>query len=146
MKKFIVAALIALAGISVTFSSCNKYEDGPKISLLTKKARLCNDWVIEKYMVNGHDETDATDMTSSIQSFFGNDFVWSIKKDETYSQTGNFNESGTWKLGEDKDDVTFTPGSGSSSTYRILRLKSKELRLRETNSNGTYNYIFLKEK
>lgn len=146
MKKFIVAALIAFAGISVTFSSCNKYEDGPKLSLLTKKARLCNDWVIDKYLVNGHDETDATDMTNSAQSTFGSDFVWSIKKDETYSSTGNFPTTGTWKLGEDKDDVTFTPNSGSASTYRILRLKSKELRLRETNSNGTYNYWYLKQK
>ncbi|HEU4719506.1 MAG TPA: lipocalin family protein [Bacteroidia bacterium] len=143
MKKYILAGFIAFAAIAFTASSCKKYEDGPAISLLTKKMRLCNDWVVDKYLENGTDETNGTDMTSFMQSVITE---WSIKKDNSYTITGAGSESGTWSLGEDKDDVTFTPSSGTARTFRILMLKSKELRLRQTNTNGTYNYLFLKQK
>lgn len=139
MKKYIICGLIALSAIAVTITSCNKYEDGPKISLLTKKMRLTGDWSLENYTSNG------TDVTSFMQSAFGNNWELQIEKDGSYKSTGNVNENGTWKLGEDKDDVTFTPSSGSATTYRILRLKSKELWLRYTNSNGTYDVMKLKQ-
>lgn len=142
MKKFIVAALIALAGISVTFSSCNKYEEGPKFSLLTKKARLCGEWVVDQYYVND------VDQTSNYVSLVGTNFEWNIKKDGTYTQSGNFADNGTWELGEDKDDVRFKSSQANSQevSYRILRLKSKELWLKYTNSNGTVEKLYLKAK
>lgn len=142
MKKFIVAALIAFAGISVTFSSCNKYEDGPKLSLLTKKARLCGEWVVDQYYVND------VDQTSNYVSLVGTNFEWNIKKDGTYTQSGNFSDNGTWELGEDKDDVRFKSSQANSQevSYRILRLKSKELWLKYTDSNGTVEKLYLKAK
>jgi len=143
MKKFIIAGLIAVTGIAFTATSCGKYEDGPKLSLLTKKSRLANEWVLESYEANGSDQT------STMQAFLGNDYVWTIEKDGGYTQvssTNGINVSGTWEMGEDKDDVTFRPSSGSSTTFRILRLKSKELWLRYTNSNGTYDISKWKQK
>jgi len=148
MKKFILCGLIAFSALAVTITSCNKYEDGPKISLLTKKMRVTGDWSLEQYLANGTTSSNGTDITSSMQSFLGSTWEWQIEKDGSYKSTGNVNENGTWALGEDKDDITFTPPSTSSSspsTYRILKLKSKELWLRYTNTNGTYDVIHLKQ-
>jgi hypothetical protein len=141
MKKQIIIALIAVMGLGFTFSSCNKYEDGPKFSLLTKKARLTGDWTLEAYIANGYD------ITSTTQSFLGASWEYQIEKDGSWKQTGNMNSSGTWELGEDKDDVKFTETSPGNNvtTYRILKLKSKELWLRYTNSNGTYDIMHLKQ-
>lgn len=142
MKKFIIAGLIAVAGIAFTFSSCNKYEDGPKISLLTKKARLCGEWVIEQYLYNDVDQTE------NYKNLLGADFELNIEKDGNYHSHGNFPDDGTWELGEDKDDVRFKSSSSNSSevSYRILRLKSKELWLKYTASNGDIEVVHYKAK
>jgi hypothetical protein len=136
MKKYILASTIALFSVAVVTTSCNKYEDGPAFSLLTKKMRLTGDWTLENYT------SDGTDITSFVQSAWGN-AEWQIEKDGTYKITGNINDSGTWELGEDKDDVFFTPTGDPQESYRILRLKNTELWLRMTNANGTYDVIKL---
>ena len=128
---------VALFGLMIV--SCGKYEEGPAVSLLTKKQRLTGDWTLESY------SSDGVDLTSQMQAVVGSSFEWQIEKDGHYHMTGNINQSGTWELGEDKDDVRFTPDTGSVDSYRILRLKNKELKLRYTNSNGTYDIFELKQ-
>lgn len=44
-KKMVVATLAGIAAIGL--NSCGKYEDGPKFSLLTKKARLAGEWDVK---------------------------------------------------------------------------------------------------
>jgi hypothetical protein len=140
MKKLLFA-IFATALISLTFSSCGKYEDGPKFSLASKKSRLEGEWKIEKAL---HNEAD---VTQSYTSLLGANFTWEIEKDGKYTQTGNFADSGTWTLGEDKDDITFlSSASGSTAeTYRILRLTSKELWMKQTQSNGDVDEFQLKQ-
>src|SRR5574337_1342464 len=140
MKKFILASVIAILGFTVVFTaSCNKYEDGPKFSLLSKKARISGEWVVESVTIH---DTDATSMYPS-------GYVLEIDKKGTYTTEGlNPNDSGTWELGEDKDDVRFQSGASGSpeESYRILRLKNKELWLRYTNLDGSYTVIKYKAK
>jgi hypothetical protein len=139
MKK-ILFAILAIATLSIVFPSCGKYEEGPKISLASKKSRLQGDWKIKKYMIND------VDQTAGYLLIVGNSSVIGIEKDGKYSWTfTGGTAAGTWALGEDKDDVTFTPTSGSTTTntYRILRLKSKELWWKQTQSNGdVWEYQF----
>jgi len=131
MKKFIICGLIALSAISVTITSCNKYEDGPKFSLLTKKMRITGDWTATESI---YTTTSGSSTTSTISGV-----TLSIEKDGTYKETDpSGSDSGTWRLGEDKDDLLTTssaPGSVEEGA-RILKLKSKELWLRITLSNG----------
>lgn len=140
MKKFILGSFIAAVVIVFSFSSCGKYEDGPAFSLLTKKSRLCGDWVLDKYMVND------VDQTANFQAVFGTNYVWDIEKDGAYHVHGSVSDDGTWELGEDKDDVRFKSSQANSSevSYRILRLKSKELWLKHTESNGDVTKLYLK--
>jgi hypothetical protein len=109
MKKYILASAIALFSIAVLTTSCNKYEDGPKVSLLTKKMRLTGDWTLENYT------SDGQDITSFVQTLWGA-AEWQIEKDGKYHITGNVNQNGTWELGEDKDDVRFTPDNNTAAT------------------------------
>lgn len=140
MKKSFLAGLLVLASVAFVMPSCKKYEDGPTVSLLTKKSRLCGEWVIDKYYVND------VDQTSLYMTLVGNNFVWEIEKDGTYKQSGNGTDNGTWELGEDKDDVRFQSSAANSTevSYRILRLKSKELWLKYTAPNGDIYKTYLK--
>ncbi|MGZ3900983.1 MAG: hypothetical protein ACXVNM_14665 [Bacteroidia bacterium] len=135
MKTF-QRILFVFALVAFIFTGCNKYQDGPKFSLLTKKARLTGDWKIDKVYFNGNDITDA------YKTAVGANFVLDIEKDGNYKVTGNFPDQGKWKFGEDKDDVYFTPNStGIEDAERILRLKNKELWLRHTESNGDVKIV-----
>jgi hypothetical protein len=132
MKKLLFAIFI-MATMTLTFSSCGKYEDGPKISFASKKSRLAGDWKVEKFLYN------ESDQTAAYFFFNGTNATMDIEKDGKYKLIASWGtENGTWKLGEDKDDVTFTPDNSgnSANTYRILRLKSKELWWKQTQSNG----------
>lgn len=135
--KYIAFAFILGA---ITFSACNKYEDGPKLSLRTKKARLAGDWLIESYTSKG------IDSTASFLAYLGANFKFIIEKDGKYSIQGNSTDAGTWKLGEDKDDVMFLSNvaGAKEDSYRILRLKNKELWLKHTESNGDIKIIHYK--
>lgn len=142
MKKIIIGGLIALAAVTVSTTSCNKYEDGPAFSLLTKKSRLCGEWVIDKYFYND------VDQTTNYNSLVGANYVLEIEKDGNYRTEGSFTDNGTWELGEDKDDVRMKSNQANSSevSYRILRLKSKELWLRYTAPNGDIEKFYYKAK
>lgn len=131
MKKIILSGIIALSAIALTFSSCNKYEDGPKFSLLTKKMRITGDWTATESIYTPVSGSPTTTSLSGV--------TLSIEKDGKYTSTDpSGSDAGTWRLGEDKDDLLTTssaPGSVEEGS-RILKLKSKELWLRITETNG----------
>src|SRR5436190_22042595 len=136
MRRIIISLSIIVTTIFVT-TSCGKFEEGPKFSLLTIKARLAGHWKLESSTVNGVDNT----------SSFGSDFEWDIEKNHTYKIKGASPDEGKWELGEDKDDVFFQssqPGVFEKS-YRILKLKNKEMWLRRTEFNGDKTVIKLKQ-
>ncbi|MBA3705613.1 MAG: hypothetical protein H0W84_06845 [Bacteroidetes bacterium] len=130
MKKITKLTLaIGFLG-SILLSSCKKYEDGPAISLLTKKSRMANEWVIEQAF--NEKGTDATAYWQAANPLL------SLKKDKSYSSTvfQGATLSGTWDFTNKNEDVVFSQTSPFANviTYKILRLKDKELWLRETDS------------
>ena len=132
--KTILRIFLVIALITTVFTACKKYEDGPMISLRSKKARLCGDWKIESYTEVGRDSTTAFTAEN------GANWVIDIEKDGKYKIAGTYPEAGTWSMGEHKDDVTFDPSTPSvptdDRTYRILKLKNKSLWLKQTQPNG----------
>ena len=72
MKYFVLLSLLA----TFLLSSCNKYSEGPTFSLLTRKARIVNDWTLESYTKDG---TELYDQTYELNI--------SIEKDGTYSMS-----------------------------------------------------------
>jgi hypothetical protein len=125
MKKAVIITLITVFFLSI-LSSCKKYDKGPSLSLVSKKARLVNTWkVVLALSVDGHDYTE----------YYSN-YTLEIKKDNTYVETWDGDTYvGTWAFDNDKEKVIFTRnGESESETFIITQLKSKYLNLKETNT------------
>jgi hypothetical protein len=131
MKKRTFQSVILTLSV-ILLTACGKYEDGPAFSLLTKKSRLCGEWVVDSYTYND------VDQTASVKAALGENFVLEIEKDGVYRTEGAWPDQGTWELGGDGDDVRMTSNDTGAVeiSYRILRLKSKELWLKHTETNG----------
>ncbi|MBI4931036.1 MAG: hypothetical protein HY841_09760 [Bacteroidetes bacterium] len=117
LLKLSLATVIAITAV-LSFSSCGKYDDGPKISLKSKTARICREWMDPSCSTN----------CGTIE----------YKKDGTVYSNGAIVSGYTWKFSGDKEsiEVTYTIGgfSGSASA-KILRLTSKDLWTQDTGSN-----------
>lgn len=145
MKHFYKILLLILC-ISIT--SCKKYEDGPAFSLMSKKARLSNIWKVDTYYLNGVDKT--TQYRQKV-----------TREKLVIYQSGNFEFSelsswiwsvpyttGVWKFINDKEGLEMTSDNSTvkTKTYKILRLKNKQLWLEEqVSSDSLVEYHYLPE-
>ena len=138
----IMKAILSLLLIGFVFTSCYKYEEGPRISLLSRKARLCNEWKLETYLDNGTDKTDAGATTTL-----------TIEKDGTYSISIVRNElgqlqsefsHGTWYFQDAKGQIVMTDSQEGAIpvTYDILELRSSNLQLRKKLMGISYVYQY----
>ena len=135
MKK-ILALAILLSFALMTSTSCKKYEEGPLISLKTKSARLTRSWKLDKAEQNGVDVTNA--FPELKQTF--ND-------DGTYLGSNNgVPFTGTWEFDGDKENILIKyTGASDTESWKIIRLKSKELWL-DNDVNGTITRFFWVEE
>ena len=148
MKKIVKISIIALivGCTAFTFSGCGKYEDGPSISLLTKKARVAGTWGVEKYMVNGVDQTAAWRQVYSSENLI-------FDKAGTYSATyntilGPFTDAGTWAFINDNANLQLISSSANSvaDVWEIIRLTNSELWVRETGSSSNADELHYMSK
>ena len=140
MKYFITITLSL-----VLFSACKKYDDGPAISLESKKKRLSNVWIIQKAYETPQGGSK-TDKTADYWNYYAS-YILNIEKTGSYSITYNpqniatYNESGTWSFNGKKTIVTFVNADGNPSAignvWIIRRLKEKELWMETINGNNT---------
>jgi hypothetical protein len=134
MKRFSLVTIVSIVLFS-GITSCKKYEDGPTLSLRSKKERIANIWVIESANRNGVDVTNAykdyiLTLTKSggatLQlkvDFFGTD---------VFLQT-----DGTWSLEELNNNLRLDfENDDFDRYYKITKLKEKELSLRENGYNN----------
>ncbi len=137
MKTTFKFGFVAIIIASVMLSSCGKYDEGPKLSLASKKGRAVNTWKLVKYISNGVE-----------QNISGYTAVFDLKKDNSYTATytvGGFavTETGSWDFNSDKSALVTTPvGSSSATTATILRLTSNELWTKETDGSDTDEYHY----
>lgn len=144
MKKII----LLIIPIALVFTACKKYEDGPAISLNSKKHRLVNSWVIDRAYESG------VDQTSTFKDTYVN-YNLTIIKNGTYTLSYIFNnvspydESGDWKFSNDKGEVYFYNAANNSNIgdkWTIYKLKEKELWMKYYNSSGSATELRFKEK
>jgi hypothetical protein len=132
MKKLIPALLVFLI-----VASCNKYEDGPKLSLRSRKARIINTWKVSKYLV------DNVDNTASFNSAYP-DYTVVFDKSGSYSISATYNsvvfsETGTWELSDSKSFIIRheTAPTVQDHSNEITRLKNDELNTKYYDTNGS---------
>jgi hypothetical protein len=73
------SVLFSLSLLTLGLVGCSKFSEGPSFSIHSRKARLCNDWKLSDYVLNGNNVFDAGVTTKM-----------SIDKDGTYSISDKF--------------------------------------------------------
>jgi len=138
MKKLAFYAF-ALTLIAAGISSCGKYEEGPGISLLTKKNRITNVWNLASRTTNGN-TTSLSNTTWTV----------TINDDDSYNSKATvfgitvLNENGSWKFSNDKLQLLTIPsGSSNTDSWDIVRLTKDELKLRYISNNDTIIDTFI---
>lgn len=122
MKKLIYFSFLALG--LVAFTGCNKYEEGSKFTLLTAKMRLTNNWTSTSYVIsNSNSSTSGHTMDLTITK----EGSFTAVNDLTYWPAETI--TGTWTFDNAKENVIFTDSDGESETWKIIKLKDKELKL-----------------
>lgn len=124
--------LFSLSLLTLGLVGCAKFTEGPSFSIHSRKARLCNDWKLTGYILNGNDVLDASITTKM-----------SIDKDGTYSISNYSNElgqiqgtysHGTWQFGEDETSLLFyadTTTVNPIHEYSVKELRNKRIVLEE---------------
>lgn len=120
-RQYLFIAFIVLgSGIA----GCKKYEEGPAISLASKKNRLAGQWLVES----------ATILSTGVDTIAGfEQFRLKFDKDGKFSQTVDFNQTkgGSWQFGTDETVIQTIVVADETivDRYTIVRLKKKELKL-----------------
>ncbi len=132
MKKFSSILLFVIA-LALVLPAC-KYEEGPALSLRSKKARVVNIWKIEKAWQNGYD------VTASLESFQPG-LTLEFKEDgslvyDWLQNSAPVSYSVQWEFNSDKSGLVITENA-LSTTWDILRLKNNEMWLKRTVSGVT---------
>jgi hypothetical protein len=116
-KTKVTLLLAVFFGVIMIDQGCQKYTDGPFLSLHSRTERVANTWKIDNYKING------SDYTSLLSGYV-----------ETYSKDGNFSFSwgssagtGKWTFQNKDNEIRITGTSNTSSkTLYILKLEEKE--------------------
>lgn len=119
-----------VAALCTAFTACQKYEDGPAFSLRSREERVANDWRVERAMDGSDDVTSAFDQY---------ELRLSRERDATLiarytlgEVVFEFSTSGEWEFQNHSEDLRLDfENDAADETYEILRLKDKELWLRE---------------
>ena len=130
MKTKTILTLATVVAATTFLASCGKYEDGPGISLLTKKARLTGEWDAVEYETSNGIVT--ADNSSSTVEFDKSGTV-------TFKEDG-FSITGTWEFSSDKEKIVIKTeffGVPDTEELTILRLTNKEFWAKDVDGDIT---------
>lgn len=140
MKKIALFSVAALMMGGIALTSCKKYEEGPALSLLTKKMRVAGTWEVESYWENGVDKT-----SEYRQGVTSETYVY--EKDGSYSISvttilGTINDAGTWEFVNDKEEIRTLSNQANSTadTMVIVRLKNKEFWMKDKGGSTVHEF------
>jgi hypothetical protein len=141
MKKSFLGFIL----LFVLISSCRKYSDGPAVSLLSKKSRLCNDWVLLTHFIN---DEDVTNEAVTVKMAIDKDGTYSTS--ETFDALGQLQgnySNGNWSFGDTKDILYFYDNGAEkpTRTFKIKELRNKQIKIVEEFTSidivHTYTYV-----
>lgn len=137
MKKIIISGMVVLS-IS-TFNGCKKYDEGPAISLRSKKERVVAEWEVKSYTDNGQNI-----LVSSYSDNLTCQSGGSVHYTETYNTTRfvwTFYKNGKWNYQITSSDKTLDYNTSSSLCGAYYDNTTDN-----QTENGTWKFISDKEK
>lgn len=139
MKKTKILLFSAMF-LTVSMFSCSKYEEGPALSLRSKKERIANTWKIEKAYRSGQDVTEDYDQYLLTMGKDGDASLLATYTSGAF--TFQFQTNGTWKFENSKEVLVLDfEDDDADAKYQILRLKEDELWLREQGGEDELHLI-----
>ena len=115
----------------LTLSACKKYNEGPVVSIWSRKERIEGKWVV------GYAEKNQQDITSSYK-----DVVWEFTRNYSVIETtDSFKINGIWGTMTNDKDFVIDYDNGNRNIYEIVRLTRKQFWIRNRQSE-----LFLKLK
>lgn len=122
--------------------SCNKYEEGPGVSLRSKTERVSNTWMIDQAFRNGEEVTDEYDEFTLRTTKDGDAELAAIYSAGSFSF--EYETDGTWSFKDNKETLELDfENDDADNSYQILRLAEDELWIRE---NGGEDELHLKPR
>jgi len=117
-NKIQLPALLLLAAIAIIgIQGCQKYPDGPMISLKSRTERVSNSWKVDNYKVNGD---DFTSLVSGYTEIYTTDGNYSYK-------FGIISGTGKWAFQNSDEEIRITGTDNQSSvTLFIQKLEEKQ--------------------
>lgn len=142
MRKTSLGVALIAAVLMTAATSCNKYDDGPGVSLIPRNERVANTWVYDEVYENGEDVTEDYELYELYTSSNGD-----AELEAEYTFGGTVFETttdGTWEFQNEEQNLSFDfEDDSQDNTYQILRLTQDEMWLREL---GGETELHLKEK
>ncbi|MCD6065573.1 MAG: hypothetical protein K0S33_399 [Bacteroidetes bacterium] len=130
--KIKILSIVLLAGLIT--ASCKKYDNGPGLSLRSKKERVANTWRIAQVTDDGNDVTDDYESYRLTLTKSGSADLY-IR----YTFIGGSYEvttGGTWVFQDKKEQLYLNfDNDDADATYRITKLKEDEMWLRDDADN-----------
>ena len=141
MKKFAFQLGFVLVMLSLLTVGCDDYENGPKMSLRTKRERAINTWVAEYAY---RDDVDASawykDWTLDMRD---DGRIALIKTGEHFHRTV-VTQNGFWDFVNDEAEIRFlysVPAvDPDRKTVTILRLMENQLWFRDVTDTATWEF------
>lgn len=125
---------LLMVGLVIALSAC-KYEEGPNMSLRSKKARVTGNWYYYEYIEDG--KTTAADD-------YEKELHWEFKKDGAFKlqRSSNPGDEGTWEFDDGKDSLVIKFNAGGRVAYKIIKLKNKEMWLKNKTVSSEVEWHF----
>lgn len=126
-----------ILGVVITLSllpSCQKYEDGPAISLIPRSDRVANTWIFAYAEEDGENVSEQYDQYELYLNSDGD-----AELNAKYTAFGTSYETttnGTWKFTNTQENLQLDfEDDSQDGEYVILRLTNDELWLKDANRN-----------
>ncbi len=140
MKKTLNIVTLGLVLSGTAFTSC-KYEEGPGISLRSKKNRVEGTWKLDQIIKKNDDgKIETTAVSSNTTYQYNEDYSYIVTTYTVFlGNTITTSSNGKWAFNDDKSKLLIAPTANSIyDENEIIRLTNSEMWLRETDSDGSY--------
>ena len=132
--------LSAIGILLISSTGCQKYPEGPLLSIHSKTERVANDWKVAQALDNGNDVT--TDYNEYELNLSKSGGATLSAKYVVLGSTLEFVTDGKWAFVNNKEKLSFDfENNAGDGIYRILKLKEDEMWLKQDDGSVELHFV-----